>query len=998
MAKNARIIGFIYFFACFWLFLAVMPVFGGGSPDTDLSKADELIEIREYDQASLILSDYARRHPDKFDAAQQRMRTIYQLREEFNQTADKLIWILENNPEDSEGILALTQKLYTLENENSPLLVNFVARIQEIAQFNLYRIRLTRILENGRERLDAGDCEGALRIYAGGMDIMRDQFFASGYGDRIENIARQETERLNTIIASFQSDSTQMGAYAVELARMINAGQIARVPEILNRLTPTMDRFIRQKQGLYTVLNTFERTLNEIRVITPDMLDRNHLAFLSVLIHGRTDESIQEGMLGAYDTYWKNSIGAVITAVSSYVENANSRSLASFNAKDYAGAANALAGIERYIELTPQFFNLHRELSAGGISSGGRASTTTLFGNNVLQADIPSYLNLRSLNEANNSLSQASVVARRRPETTTATTVALSAETQTRNTLAEIQRDLDAIKTRANQVDTEISRYQNIPHIKNAVSAIDSVNTSLYTDQTQSAIRYYTAAKTELDRNLAERRAEIQRGTNHLDGQTRSNENGVMTTYRYPSEALQELTAMLSAVTADIEHGNTLITQNRNEPAAVAANGQVMSLRTGIQNTLNELTALRTRGQTLADTARNRSSLAEAQRQEGDRLFREAQAAYQRRNYDNARELLLRASDRYTASLETQESPALRQFRDTQVVNLGQQIASAENEAIIAEVRNLVTSARVSYLEGNFQQAEDSLVRARNRWNITNTEENEEIILWLGMVRGAMSARSSRVIPATAPLYPEMSQLLSRAQRNYEEGVRLINAGQRSQGIAKFNEAREQTGQVKLMFPLNQEAGILELRMEQYTDQAAFNAAFEQRLRTAQAGVRQRSWQSFADLQNLAEINPRYPNIRSIMNQAEIDMGLRPPPPNPADIARSRELTASANRILENNTTTQFEAALVQINQAITLNPENAEATRVKDRLLTRMSMPGDIVLPSEDEETYQTALREYTAGNNLVAYALVERLLQNPRYRNITKIVDLQRRIQASL
>jgi hypothetical protein len=997
MAKNARIIRFISFFACFWLFLAIMPVFGGGRQEADLSKADELIEKREYDEASLILSDFARRHPERFDDAQQRMRTIYQMREEFNQTADKLIWVLENDPEDSENILALTQKLYTLEKEDSPLLKNFVARIHEIAQFNVYRIRLRRILENGRERLDAGDCEGALQIYAGGMDIMRDQFYASGYGDRIDNIARQETARINALIASFQSDSAQMGAFAVELARMINNGQIARVPEILNRLTPTMDRFIRQKQGLYTALNTFERTLNEIRILTPDMidkLDRNHLAFLSVLIHGRTDEDIQEGMLGAYDTYWKNSIGAVTAAITSYVEAANSRSITLFNARDYAAVTTALSGIERYIELTPQFFNLRRELSAGG-----NPSTVALYGNNVLQSDIPSYLNFRSLNEANNSLSQAAVIARRRPETRANTAqTTLSAETQIKNTFTEMQRDLSFIKARANQTDLEISRYQNIPHIKNAVSAIDGLSMSLIADQTQSAIRYYTLAKADLERSLADRRVEIQTGTNRLDGQTRTNEDGVLTTYRYPTEALQELTVMLSAVNADIERGNTLLSQNANEPAAVAANAEVASLRTGIQNAVNELTSARARGQTLADTARNRSSLAEAQRQDGDRLFREAQAADQRRNYDNARELLLRASDRYTASLEIQESPSLRQFRDTQVVNLGQQIASAENEMIISEVRSLVTSARVSYLEGNFQQAEDSLIRARNRWNITNTEENEEVILWLGMVRGAMSARSSRVIPATAPLFPEMSQLLSRAQKNYEDGVRLINSGQRAQGIAKFNEALAQTGQVKLMFPLNQEAGILELRIEQYTDQRAFDASFEQRLRTAQAGVRQRSWEAFADLQNLAEINPRYPNIRSIINQAEISMGLRPPPPNPADIARSRELTASANRILENNTTTQFEAALVQINQAIALNPENTEATRVKDRLLTRMSMPGDIVLPSEDEETYQIALREYTAGNNLTAYALVQRLLQNPRYRNITKIVDLQRRIQASL
>lgn len=200
------------------------------------------------------------------------------------------------------------------------------------------------------------------------------------------------------------------------------------------------------------------------------------------------------------------------------------------------------------------------------------------------------------------------------------------------------------------------------------------------------------------------------------------------------------------------------------------------------------------------------------------------------------------------------------------------------------------------------------------------------------------------------------------------------------------------------MFPVNQEAGILELRIEQFLDPAAFNATFEQRLRNAVAGTRVRSIEAFADLQNLAELNPRYPNLRSILTQAEIDMGYRPPPPNPANIARSRELTTSASRIVESNATAQYEVALAQLNQAITLNPENTEATRVRDRLLSRMSVPGNLVLSSEDEADYQRALRELQAGNNLVALTLVERLMQNPSNRNITKLIELQQRILSAL
>jgi tetratricopeptide (TPR) repeat protein len=186
--------------------------------------------------------------------------------------------------------------------------------------------------------------------------------------------------------------------------------------------------------------------------------------------------------------------------------------------------------------------------------------------------------------------------------------------------------------------------------------------------------------------------------------------------------------------------------------------------------------------------------------------------------------------------------------------------------------------------------------------------------------------------------------------------------------------------------------------MEQVTDPAAFNAAFEQRIRAAIAGTRQRSIEAFADLQNLAEINPRYPNLRTILEQAEIDMGRRQAPPNPANIARSRELTASANRILQSNTAAQYEVALAQINEAITLNPNNTDASAVRDRLLGRMGVPGSIVLSSEDEANYQRAMNELQTGNNLAALAIVERLMQNPRNRNITKLIELQRRIQSVL
>ena len=1004
MDKPVRLMVIIRIFTIFLLFYAITPVFGGGGQDVDLTKADTLIKNKKYDEAISILSDFARRNPDKLDLAQKRMRKIYQLQNDFNQAADELINTILNDPQNAEKILELSNKLYSLESDKNPILENFVSRTQEIAQFNVNRNRLANIMQRGRELLDNGESAAAIQVYAEGMDFMRDEFFAAGYGENIENQAIHETERINSILASFQQTSSQMGAASAEMIRIINSSTpAAGISETAARLASAADEFIALKQELYAADAVFAGILNIIRAKEPEIADRNHISFIRISIIGRAEGNIQEGMLGAFDAYWKNSIEPVNAAIMQYLQRTNSAALTAFNGGNYAAVISSLNRTADYTNISPLFFDRHRRLF-----DGAKPQTTALYGNNILRDDIPAYLEIKALGEANNILLQAantglrlnfdrSSLTRYNEGTINAAT-ALSGEQQTRNAIMGMETAINGIITSANRINTEINEYQNVIYISNALTAVNALYTQLLAEERQSAQRYYGITYNSLQNNLTARKKEMEKGDNFLKGESHTGSNGVVTILRYPAESLAELNAMLSLLAVDLQNGNNILEQFKNEPSNVSSDAEIMDTRQKYQAAVNELEGLRAQGLTLAGTARSRSTQAEAFRQEGERLFREAQTAYQRQNYDLARERIQRASDRFSDSLEIQESASLRQMRDTQLVNLGQQIAVSENEAIIAEVRNLLNNARTVYFNGNFQQAEDILTRARNRWRITNSDDNEEINYWLGLIRTAMSASSDRVIPPTAPLYAEMSQLLSQAQRNFDEGVRYINAGQRTLGIAKFDEARQLTGQVRLIFPVNQEAGILDLRIEQFLDPAAFNASFEQRLRNAVAGTKRRSLEAFADLQNLAEINPRYPNLKAILTQAEIDMGYRPPPPNPANIARSRELTASASRIFESNVAAQYEVALTQLNEAIALNPQNTEATQVRDRLLSRMSVPGGIVLSSEDEADYQRALRELNAGNSLAALSLVERLMQNPKNRNITKLVELQRRIQSVL
>jgi tetratricopeptide (TPR) repeat protein len=410
------------------------------------------------------------------------------------------------------------------------------------------------------------------------------------------------------------------------------------------------------------------------------------------------------------------------------------------------------------------------------------------------------------------------------------------------------------------------------------------------------------------------------------------------------------------------------------------------------------LRAFQTQGAALISSSRALAAQAEALRLDGDRLYQEARSALGRNNFDAARDRVLRSGERYDASLAIQESAALRTERDTRLISLGAEIARTENEFVVREVRELVNSARDVYFTGNFDRAEEMLVRAQNRWRVTHLDDDPELRYWITVVRGAQSLRSGRTIPITAPLYAEMSQLLSDARKSYDEGLRLINGNRRRDGLVKFTEARRKAQEVRLMFPVNQEAGLLELRIDQVIDPAAFNESFQRRFNEAVAGTKRGSVESFADLQNLAAINPRYPGISKALSQAEIDMGYRPPPPDSRALARSNELTAAARALIDGNVRAQFPIALEQLNEALSLNPNNSQAMSQKDRVQTLLGGAGSVILSSAAEQQYRRAVQELQQGNTLAALSMVRQLLQEPQNRNSTRLLELQRRIETIL
>ena len=1006
--------------AVFILFAAAASLYGrGAKEDSTLSRADELIANKDYDDAIQLLSNYMKTNPDSFREAQARLQKIVQLRERYNQVANELLDTLEAEPENDEKILELSQVLLTIESPSNPTVRRFMDQVRMLAEFNVNKNRLERLLAAARVQLNQNDFSGALATYASGLDIYQKAYFSSGYGLEAEEVASHGLQTINKNIQDFNALAGPFSRAAQALVDLDTSSlpKPEQLASAYNQLLPLMTQLSAMRSSFLDIREAYDTQLAELQKDFDVVGDRSFLSFAGRLITGPLDQN--EGMSGTMERAWRYWIAPTETALTNLVRNSYNSGYGAMVKWDFTEGISSFDTTSQYIATALGVIKAWDDFLEGGTTQN-----YTIYGESVNEEQAKNYLNFRTMDDALVYLKEAGGIGSRGMAVDAANSPALaswqqgliaaqaaiSQEQETRRSYHTLVENLDSLDGKIDSETESLRNYQeslaNLPgdlaaplsYLGDARNLTDNLSSRFRSQEFNSIVRMYTIANGDLEKRTTDREAEYSQGNSLIMGVPRESEEMGVYTVHYPSEGLAILDKMNQNLGPDIETAQALLAQYSAETPDVLNAAEMNVLYVSAQDLLARLLALQGQSTGIIATAHTQIDRANALKLDGDRLFQAAQAALSRNDFDNARSSLARANEQYDASLAIQESDSLRTVRDAESVKLGAEIVRMENEVVVRDVRTMVTAARTSYYAGNMEQAEELLVRAQNRWRVTNITEQPEVEYWLSLVRGALSLQSGRTIPSTAPLYPDMSQLLSDANRSYSEGVKLLTSGQRSDGLAKFDDALQKTREVRLMFPMNHDARMLELRIEQQTDLPSFNAAFQQRISEAVAGTKAKSAESFAELQDLAEINPRYPRIQDILNQAEIDMGLRPPPPNPADLARSTELTRTAQTNINSRDTLRYQIANTQLDEALKLNPNNSQAQSLMDQLQILMTGTGRIVLSSYAQEQYNSALQEYLRGNYLTANAIVQQLLQNPEYQNSIQIQDLKRRIDAVL
>ncbi len=999
-----------------FLLATASTAYAGGRKEDSLSKVDQLIAARLYNEAIVELTAFIKKSPERFDDAQRRLQRIVRLREVYNQTAEELLDVLVNKPLEDELKLSLIRRLEELEAAPNRAAREFISRTKETALFTYNRSQFERIMGEARRLIDQGDYSAAAKKYTEGFVLYKEEFNASGYGPLVLSRVDNGLKAINDGVARFGPAADRLASRVADFETAFSsasgASSLSAVSGAYASLESAMLEFASLRNSITAAGRSFENQFILLQGADKNLTESSFLPFAFRLVLGRKTEVRPEGIMGAMDTLWIALANRAQAAATAAADRSYEAAIGIRASGNRLAAADAFDATASYAELA--FLTTGLWSAVAGLEL---SPALTVYGRSILGGKPQAALRYRSLawlakraaraelliaEYEGVSAKAAATPASYRPGSQNAAAVvdAIRADRRSLIDLAgRIAAEIDQVGSYSELIGLYASDAlvgpETVAYASDISDRLAAVSRDVFSVEIAASSEEYGIALSELRLTSAKTASQMDKGRELQLGVPRSDGSPSL---KYPAESIPVFEGVEAEAAVLAEASASLLSRLAAENSRVSSDPRLTAIASDVRAVSVSAADLRGKARSALVAARESVRQAEAARQDAERRLAEARSALERQNFDRARERLQRAGERFDFSLSIQDSAALRADRDRRLLALSAEIAKTENEVVVRDVRRLITSARQSYFSGLFDRAEDQLVQAQNRWKTTNVNDEPEVAYWLTLVRGALSIKTGRTIPSTAPLFAEMSQLLSFAQRYFEEGRALLSSRRKTEALAKFEEAKKKIQEVKIVFPLNQEASLLSLRIEQLTDPDAFGDSFRRKISDAQAKMKDRPQESYSELLDLAEINPRFPGLRTLIQKLEIELGLRLPPPDRTALARSETLTSAARRIVDANLRGQFPVALEQLNEALKLNPNNEQAVALKDRIQMDVGGQAAVVLTNAAEREYQRAVQELQKGNNIVALSIVEQLLRDPQNRNSPRIIELQRRIQSRL
>ena len=1006
--------------------------------EISLFEIDRLIKDTEYDKALQLLNSYLKKHPENFDNVQVRIKKIMNARKQYSALAEQLLWIIENEPENSQKIYEITEQLEQFEKNPSNQIKNFIQDAKKSSEFNYFRSLFLTIQKESASFTERKLYNLAILKIKEGFWLYKDEFYSKWKNnpqiiEQMENLINQL--EMQTIVFEDKTLVNQINEQTQIIDEFISQKKYNEINKELENITKSIQILAGIRNNLLNIMEKMSELYE--KNYDSDLNDASYIPFMIRFISG-VDNIPHSGILGCVEYYWDLTVKNLNDKVFTQLQNNYYDFTDSLNNENKEKMQENLESIQKFVAIQRKildFYNLFEQNS--DYKKENPLEYYYVLGDTLL---VLSQKTL-SVNELYFKLlgiqQEQSILIEKILNDTE--------NTDDKKIKSLFDLSSQAAKIVGNKNDYELQNYQWYNKYKKQKKDIWNSLLQTYNflvDKTFNEAKniqldlfnqIFYAYKSNIETNSFDIEKRFEVAQELLDGlpvqlskeeiqQMKENsqiivdfdyakkhktEENLGILYCYPNFAqtlIMEAQSKIQNTQSKINNYCDAVYSNLKENSLISSennssNSQefYIDYMDNQQKYFSEYEKKCNNLLGMAKQQRNKSILA---RNEGELRFSEAQVSLEKNDFDMARKKLQDSLKKFDESLKYQDDYELRLECDSKLYELGIKIAKLENEIVVKDVRELKNKAKDAYFNGRFEDAQKYLNQAKSRWSVTNEIPDEEIVMLSNFVNSAISMKTGRDIPVSAPQYPEMSQLLNLAYAYFEEGSELIKKGKRNEGITKLDIAVENVQKLQLVYPLNQEAAILTLRINQLKDSKKFEREFSQKINAAKLMCENPKTrkEGYANLLDYYEIQPDYKGLKELIYKVEIDIGIRQKKADNSGVKKANQLLSEAKKIYSSakDDEEKLKQALAKVDESLSLVMDNEEAVKLKDEITTKIGGTVITVLSTEDERLYQLAVQRLQSNNVIEANLILEKILQKKGNASLQKIKDLKNKIDA--
>ena len=981
----------------FFILGGIFTLSAAGMREDPLVEAGRLIEEKRYNEAINIITEVLKTDPKRLEEGEALLKEIREARSLYNQVFAQLLEMLQQEDIDEDAAYELLQQLKSIDQDPNKASSKAVLEATAGIVFKVNDREFRRIMAEAEEKIASELYWEAVEIYLTGFNLHREQFETDEYGNIVENRIDSIINAAKNQAAEFINEEDQL---LTEAGDTLEA-ELDTPQEFLARIKNLSGTMIDVLKIRNAIIGYAESIEEQRQILLEDEGDDiPFLSTLRILIKGRETSDKDEGIAGAVNAFWNVTASEAVSKSSTYSSQKFSAGLEALNEMNWDQALRDFSDTEVYALAL---------IESGSLKFAGEESrfedqlNSDLLTN--LEPMLPSVLNGRIFAEAARGYIRG-IGIYRGSETVVQDLAGISSEddlTGIRTDFSErisiISQELDMWKDTQVSYDRlrELGIYidEGLERIAGISGVLNELDLSLKNGDAEIVHRGNQIFFAPLNENIQTQNALIEEGRGLQEGVGVEGSDYVQ---YYPKESIEVLTPVrsrLSSISAVLLERQQ---QLASEPEYIREYTEIVNDFAYIQSAVETLETYHQEVETLLSRADLEVQLSERYKANGYAVIEDAERSLRNDEFKDALAKVDEANTAFAESLKHQEDPDFRTQADELTRELAERITKEWQNLVVRQVRTFLNEAEAFYQREEFGKAQTVLLKADDLWSDANAEENEEISSWLIRIENALKATTGRIIQATNPLYTEMSNLLNLAQQDFLKAKTMLAAGDKETAQELFAGAEEKISYVKDPFPINQEAGVLLLKIDQLRDPENFLAVFKTKFDTAvsKLGTEDEAI-GYSLLKELQEINPRYPGIDSAIYRFEINLGIKEPPPDPKKIADANRLFEEARVILAKARVTDFdlEVALEKLNEAYDNNPNDKRITELKDQ--AQLLRGGSAtILDSADQQQFRIAEQLFLDKKYYEALAIVERLLEKPQNKGYAPLNDLKRRIDS--